>query len=178
MKYSIITFITIMALCVGILMLGPAYRFREYNALESAVFAATNRSIWAALNAAFILLCEYGTLRHLCASPPLSDRIQDSCGIVVISSIASLYMTLFIESPLNNLVGLVIETKPSTPKTIEKSETAVKSDSFKESIDEVRFVSMNDLQKDNRDIKNGIDNNAYIDPNEEKRNKDVWRQDF
>ncbi|KPJ17987.1 hypothetical protein RR48_02758 [Papilio machaon] len=211
MKYSIISFITIMALCLGVLVMGPAYRFREYNALESAVFAATNRSVWAALNAAFILLCEYGTLPLIpdflgwSVFTPLSKLsfgiymchfifvmrltlalrsqawhdfykvFQDSCGIVVVSSIASLYMTLFIESPLNNLVGLVIKTKPTTSKNVEKCDTKiVKSDSFKEN---AAVVAINDeSQKDNRNIKaNGIDNNAYAkEANEENKKKDVW----
>ncbi|XP_045540186.1 nose resistant to fluoxetine protein 6-like [Papilio machaon] len=214
-KYSIISFITIMALCLGVLVMGPAYKFREYNALESAVFAATNRSVWAALNAAFILLCEYGTLPLIpdflgCSVfTPLSKLsfgiymchfifvmrltlalrsqawhdfykiFQDSCGIVVVSSIASLYMTLFIESPLNNLVGLVIKTKPTTSKNVEKCDTKiVKGDSFK---DNAAVVAINDESpKDNRNVKaNGIDNNSYTkEANEENKKKDVWRQDL
>ncbi|CAG5030805.1 unnamed protein product [Parnassius apollo] len=162
LKYSILSFITIMALSVTILVMGPAYRFREYNVIESSFFAAFNRPIWAGLMAAFILLCEYGTLPYITeflswsAFVPLSKLsygiymchfffvmrltlnlrspvwydffkvLQDSKGSVVISCLLSLYIALFIESPLNNLVALVLRTKPPKPVKIntDNSDTA------------------------------------------------------
>ncbi|CAH2057855.1 unnamed protein product, partial [Iphiclides podalirius] len=146
-KYSILGFVTIMALAGLVIVVGSVYRFLEYDALESAFFAAVNRPLWASLMAAFILLCEYGTLPlvtdflgwsafaplsklsygiYMChyffvmrltldlRTPAWHDMmklIQDAFGILTLSCVASLYITLFLESPLNNLVELVLKTK-------------------------------------------------------------------
>ncbi|CAK1589448.1 unnamed protein product [Parnassius mnemosyne] len=185
LKYSIPIFITIMVLSATILVMGPAYQFREYNVIESSFFAALNRPIWAGLMAAFILLCEYGTLPLITdflswsAFVPLSKLsygiymchfffvmrltvdlrnpawydlfkiLQDSMGIVVITYLLSLYISLFIESPLNNLVALVLKIKPSKQTDNDKSDmTTLKSDSLNEnsinkvaSVKETEFVS-------------------------------------
>ncbi|CAK1589495.1 unnamed protein product [Parnassius mnemosyne] len=195
-KYSILSFITIITLSATILFMGSAYQFREYNVIESTFFAALIRPIWAGLMAAFILLCVYGTLPHITdflswsAFVPLSKLsygiymchfvfamkitlglrspawydslkiLQDSIGIVVITGLLNLYIALFIESPLNNLVALALKTKPPKPKQINTniSDTVtLKSDSLKESginkvatVEGSGFVSMkNEFVKDN-----------------------------
>ncbi|CAG5052475.1 unnamed protein product [Parnassius apollo] len=158
LKYSILSFITIMALSAAILVMGPAYQFREYNVIESSFFAALNRPAWAGLIAAFILLCEYGTLPYIAdflswaAFVPLSKLsygiymchlffvmrltnlrspawydlfkiLQDSMGIVVITGLLSLYIALFIEYPLNNLVALLLKAKSPKWKHINTDES-------------------------------------------------------
>ncbi|CAH2057853.1 unnamed protein product, partial [Iphiclides podalirius] len=235
-KYSILCFTTVMALSGGILVMGPAYRFREYNALESAFFAALNRPIWAALMAAFILLCEYGTLPlvtdflgwsvfaplsklsfgiYMChyffvmrltldlRTPAWHDLfrlVQDSLGILVVSSVLSLYLTLFLESPLNNLVALVLKTKSKAAKdnTAKIDAATLKHDSLKDNainnaatIEEIRFTAMkNEFRKENTvGNMNGIDNKGYTaEANEEvPKSRETqhcgmqeteWRQDF
>ncbi|CAK1589499.1 unnamed protein product [Parnassius mnemosyne] len=238
LKYSILSFITIMALSATILVMGPAYRFREYNVIESSFFAALNRPIWASLMAAFILLCEYGTLPHITdflswsAFVPLSKLsygvymchfflvmrltldlrspawhdlykiLQDSMGIVVISYLLSLFMALFIESPLNNLVAFVLKTKPPKPKQIntDKSDTGtLNSDSLKKNginkvatVEETGFESMkNEFIKDNAALHlSGVDNSVYSAKQFEVSNKNrvesqnctteekVWKKKF
>ncbi|CAG5052479.1 unnamed protein product [Parnassius apollo] len=237
LKYSILSFITIIALSATILVMGPAYQFREYNVIESSLFAALNRPIWAGLIAAIILLCEYGTLPHITdflswsAFVPLSKLsygvymchfffvmrltlglrspawydlfkiVQDAMGILVITYLLSLYITLFIESPLNNLVALVLNTKPSKPKQIntdKSNTTTIKSDSLKENgvikvapVEETGFVSLKNrlVNVNAASHLRGVNNSGYNAEKCEGSNKngveaqnvstkeEVWRKD-
>lgn len=43
--------------------LGGVFYVREYDALEAAIYAASNRVVWVLVMAMLIAICEYGELR-------------------------------------------------------------------------------------------------------------------
>ncbi|XP_038206835.1 nose resistant to fluoxetine protein 6-like isoform X2 [Zerene cesonia] len=61
-KWSLIGMLTGITLMIAVLFSGPPYLWRQYTVLESAIYAALNRPVWACGISFIVLSCAFGNV--------------------------------------------------------------------------------------------------------------------